>query len=376
MIVRVPIPAGRDASYPVVVGAGVLGELPALLARHAAAARYAVIADSVVAPLYGEPLVAALDAAGLAVRLFTFPAGERHKTRATWQTLSDALLAEHHGRDATILALGGGVTGDLAGFVAATLMRGIPHVQLPTSTVAMLDAAVGGKTGVDAPAGKNLVGAFHQPRLVVADTGTLRTLPADAFADGLAEAVKHGVIADAAYLAELEAAAGQILARDAAMLERVVARSIAIKAAVVADDPTEAGRRAVLNFGHTVAHAIEAASGFTITHGSAVAVGMVTEARLGERLGHTAAGTADRIVAAVRRFGLPHAVPAGLAPDRLVACMRSDKKGRAGELRFAFPAAIGEMAREQRTDGTAWTLPADAGAVRVALGAVAASAGL
>jgi 3-dehydroquinate synthase len=346
------------------VGAGARADLPALLGRHAPSARYAVVSDATVAPLYGEPLVAALAATGCAARLFTFPAGERHKSRATWEALSDAMLADRLGRDATVVAVGGGVTGDLAGFVAATFMRGIPHVQVPTSTVAMLDAAVGGKTGVDTPAGKNLVGAFHQPRLVVADTETLRTLPAAPFTEGLAEAVKHGVIADAAYLAELEAGASAILARDPAVLERVVARSVAIKAAVVADDPTETGRRAVLNFGHTVAHAIEAAAGFAVPHGVAVAVGMVTEARLGERLGCTARGTAARIGAAVERLGLPRTVPVGLATEQLIACMGGDKKVRAGTLRFALPAAIGQMVPG---DAGGWSLPADLTAVRAAL---------
>jgi 3-dehydroquinate synthase len=201
------------------------------------------------------------------------------------------------------VALGGGVTGDLAGFVAATFLRGLPFVQVPTSALAMIDAAVGGKTAVDVPAGKNLVGAIHQPRLVLADTETLCTLPAAGLADGMAEAVKHGVVADASYLGYVEQHSAAILARDPRVMEHVVARSVEIKAAVVAADPLEAGRRAVLNFGHTVGHAIEAAAGFSVPHGAAVAAGMVAEARLGERVGRTVAGTATRIAAAIARFG-------------------------------------------------------------------------
>ena len=364
MIVSVPLAAGRDASYDVVIGSGALEELPGRLGAACPAARYAVVADATVAALYGEAVTARLIAAGLDTRLFTFPAGEAHKTRATWADLTDALLAARIGRDGAIVALGGGVTGDLAGFVAATYLRGLPFVQVPTSALAMIDAAVGGKTAVDAPAGKNLVGAFHQPRLVVADTDTLRTLPAAGLADGLAEAVKHGVIADAEYFGVLEERANAILARDAGVLEHVVARSVAIKAAFVAADPREAGRRAVLNFGHTVGHALEAAAGFALPHGAAVAAGMVAEARLGERTGRTEPGTAARITAAVTRFGLPATPPPGLEVSALIDRMRSDKKVRAGALRFALPAAIGTPDGD---DARGWTAEIAADVVRDAL---------
>jgi 3-dehydroquinate synthase len=270
------------------------------------------------------------------------------------------------GRDGAIVAVGGGVTGDLAGFVAATYLRGIPFAQVPTTALAMIDAAVGGKTGVDVPRGKNLVGAFHHPRLVLADTDTLRTLPAAAFADGLAEAIKHGVIADADYLGFLERESGPILSREASALTRVIARSVEIKAVIVAADPIETGRRAVLNFGHTVGHAIEAASGCGVTHGAAVAAGMVIEARIGERAGLTAPGTADRIGAVAGRFGLPAAPPPGLGVDALLGYMRSDKKVRAGAIRFAVPAAIGTIKGE---DDRAWTAAIDESVVREALDA-------
>ncbi|HXV91035.1 MAG TPA: 3-dehydroquinate synthase [Gemmatimonadales bacterium] len=371
MIVSVPLPAGRDASYDVVIGSGALEELPARLGSACPAARYAVVADSTVAALYGDAVTARLGAAGLDTRLFTFPAGESHKTRATWADLTDALLAARIGRDGAIVALGGGITGDLAGFVAATYLRGVPFVQVPTSALAMIDAAVGGKAAVDVPAGKNLVGAFHQPRLVVADTDTLRTLPAAGLADGLAEAVKHGVIADAAYLAYLEEHAAAILARDARALEHVVARSVAIKAGIVAADPREAGRRAVLNFGHTVGHALEAAAGFMLPHGAAVAAGMVAEARLGEQARRTQPGTAARITAAVTRFGLPATPPVALGVDDLVDRMRSDKKVRAGGLRFALLAAIGTADGD---DARGWTVEIAADVVRHVLAEWAAVA--
>jgi 3-dehydroquinate synthase len=350
--VPVPLPSGRDAAYDVVIGPGAIAELPERLNARCRAARYAVVADSTVAELYGDAVTERLDSAGFAAQLFTFRAGEIHKTRQTWAALTDDLLAARFGRDAAIVAVGGGVTGDLAGFVAATYLRGIPFVQVPTSALAMIDAAVGGKTGVDVPAGKNLVGAFHHPRFVLADTETLRTLPPAGLSDGLAEAVKHGVIADAAYVGLLEERADAILARDPNDLERVVARSVEIKATIVAADPREAGRRAVLNFGHTVGHAIEAATGFTVPHGTAVAAGMVVEARIGERAGHTAPGTASRIAEAVTRFGLSASPPVGLGVDALLERMLSDKKARAGAIRFALPAAIGTADGD---DARGWT---------------------
>jgi 3-dehydroquinate synthase len=371
VIVPVPLPPRRDASYDVVIGPGALEELPARLAAVCPAARYAVVADATVGALYGQPLCARLGVAGLDARLFTFPAGEAHKTRATWAELTDALLAARIGRDGAIVALGGGVAGDLAGFVAATFLRGLPFVQVPTSALAMIDAAVGGKTAVDVPAGKNLVGAFHQPRLVLADTETLRTLPAAGLAEGLAEAVKHGVVADESYLGYVEQHSAAILARDPRVMEHVVARSVEIKAMVVAADPLEAGRRAVLNFGHTVGHAIEAAAGFAVPHGAAVAAGMVAEARLGERVGRTAAGTATRIAAAIARFGLPASPPGGLDAESVLERMTYDKKTRGGALRFALPARIGRMNGDE---GHGWTIAVPVDTVRDTLDAWIAGA--
>src|SRR6185312_7677005 len=219
-----------------------------------------------------------LRARGANVQLFEFPAGEWNKTRETWARLSDRLLEHQFGRDSAVIALGGGVVGDVAGFVAATYLRGIPYVQVPTSLLAMIDSSIGGKTGVDVTAGKNLIGAFHQPRLVVADLDVLSSLPRSQLAAGIAEAVKHGVIADAEYFAFLEATPDAILRGDAAAVERLVTRSIEIKAAVVAEDEREMGRRAILNFGHTVGHAIEATVKYDMLHGEAVAIGMAYEA--------------------------------------------------------------------------------------------------
>lgn len=336
------------------MGDGLLNELADLLAHRCAATRYAVIADSTVAPLYGARVTAALGAAAPAA-VFTFPAGEWNKTRETWADLTDGLLAAGLGRDAAILALGGGVVGDVAGFVAATYLRGIPYVQLPTSLLAMIDSAVGGKTGVDTKFGKNLVGAFHQPRAVIADVATLQTLPPVQVAAGMAEALKHGAIADAEYFRRLLAARQAILRRDPAALFEVVAGSIAIKAAVVSADERERGRRAILNFGHTVGHALEATLGYQILHGEAVAIGMAAEAGLGRRLGVTDADVVDALTEALAAFQLPLVPPAEIDVERALEAMRQDKKVRSGSVRFALPRRLGEMAGSV-SDG--WTVEA------------------
>jgi len=339
-----------------VVGRGLLADLPGLLRERCAAHTYAVISDSRVAELYGPRVIEDLRAAGLRAELFPFPCGEWNKTRATWADLTDALLRARIGRDGAVVALGGGVTGDLAGFVAATYLRGLPYAQVPTSLLAMIDAAIGGKTGVDVPAGKNLVGAFHQSRFVLADIETLATLPKVHVAAGMAEAIKHGVVADAGYFEAILADAAAIRARDLAALERIVARGVAIKEAIVAADPLEAGRRQVLNFGHTIGHAVEACSGYAFAHGEAVAIGMVAEALLAESLGAAHPGLATAVRGALERFGLPVTVPSDLAADDLLAVMQGDKKVRARSVRFALPRRVGEMA--QRDDG-AWTVEAD-----------------
>jgi len=359
--VRVSLAPPPNASYDILIGRGLLGELPALLSRACPAARYAVIADSHVAELYGEKTVARLQDGKLHADLFTFPAGEWNKSRDTWTALTDRLLAAGVGRDAAIIALGGGVAGDLAGFVAATYLRGVPYVQVPTTLLAMIDSSIGGKTGVDLPAGKNLVGAFHQPRLVVADLDVLATLPAVHLAAGMAEALKHGVIADADYFGFLETKHRAALAKDVTVLDRVVARSVEIKAGVVARDERETGLRAVLNFGHTVAHAIEAVAKYEVPHGEAVAIGMAHEARLAETLGIAAAGTADRVRLALEHYQLPLDLPDTAPIDDLIAAMHRDKKARGGEVRFALPRRVGEMHADA---GGGWTTPVPEQAVR------------
>ena len=270
-----------------------------------------------------------------------FPPGESHKTREQWAHLTDALLAASFGRDTTILALGGGVIGDLAGFVAATYMRGIPFVQLPTTLLAMIDASIGGKTGVDTSAGKNLVGAFHRPRAVLANASVLATLPVSHLRSGLAEAIKHGAIADAQYYGSVDAMLPSIVDRRGTGLQELIARSIEIKASIVRQDEREGGIRRNLNFGHTLGHAIESESGYSLLHGEAIAIGMVLEAMLGETLGVTAAGSAERLRGTLQKAGLPTAIPKSLDANRMLAATRTDKKSREGIVEYALIAEIG-----------------------------------
>src|SRR5512134_2617756 len=279
-------------SYPVLVEAGALERLGEIVADRLAGRRVAMVADDTVLALYRA---GRLGAVTWESETLPFPAGERSKTRDTWAALTDRLLDLGFGRDSGIIALGGGVAGDLAGFVAATYMRGVPYVQVPTSLLAMLDASVGGKTGVDTPQGKNLIGAFHPPVAVVADPRALATLPDREFRGGMAEAVKHGLIADREYFRWIEREVEALLRRDAEVLEHLVRRSVEIKAAVVSEDEREAGRRAILNAGHTVAHALEQASGYALPHGEAVAIGLATECRLAESLGLAAPGLAGEV---------------------------------------------------------------------------------
>ena len=352
-----------DPGYRVHILPGALDAVGSVARVAVRAHRYAIVTDSNVGPLYAGRIEAAL--AGLTTQLFTFPAGETHKTRDTWGSITDEMLGAGFGRDSAILALGGGVVGDVAGFVAATFMRGIPFVQVPTSLLAMLDASIGGKTGVDTRAGKNLVGAFHQPSAVIIDPGVLSTLPRNQFRAGLSEALKHGVIADPAHfdaVATLAAEHGDRLPALRA-ISAAIARSVEIKSAVVAADTREQGRRKTLNFGHTLGHAIEHLSGYRLLHGEAVAIGMCLESALAERAGIAASGTADRIRLACERVGLPTKRPPDLAPDAILDATHGDKKGRQGRAEYALPLGIGQMAFGDR----GWSAPMDDSLVLEAL---------
>lgn len=326
-------------AYPIHVGPGLLADAAhwrdALRGRHAL-----VVTNEVVAPLYLPRVLPVL--AGLRHASLVLPDGEAHKTLASAGRIFDALAALGATRDACIVALGGGVVGDLAGFAAACWMRGIDFVQMPTTLLAMVDSSVGGKTGVNLPAGKNLVGAFHQPRAVIADTETLASLPAREYRAGLAEVVKYGAIGDAAFLAWLEANAASLAARDPATLVAAIVASCRHKAAIVARDEQERGERALLNFGHTFGHALETAGGYgTLLHGEAVAIGMLLAARLSAALGRAPPADAARLGALLSALGLPCTLPPGVDPQRLVALMRLDKKNLGGHLRLVLWRGVG-----------------------------------
>ena len=331
--------------YPIDVKAGSLRKLGEFVREIAPAHRYAVITDTNVGPLYGS---IASESLGIdANDCLVIPAGENSKSRGSWGWITDQLLERGYGRDSAIVALGGGVIGDLAGFVAATYMRGVPIVHVPTTLLAMIDASIGGKTGVDTQAGKNLVGAFHPPAGVLVDPQLLDTLPLRELRTGFAEALKHGAIANRDYFDSVVSAIPRVLyGRGAAgdSLADVIVGSIEIKSGIVARDEHEGGVRKILNFGHTVGHAIEMLSGFSLAHGEAVAIGMTLESRMAERVGIAAGGTEKEIRGALTAAGLPVERPNEMDAGRILEVMQSDKKAREGEIRYALPCAIGEMA--------------------------------
>lgn len=342
--IRVEARSVSHTGYEVVVRHGVLDELASRASAAAPAAAYAVITPATLVDRYGARAVESLRTAGLRAELLTFDDRESRKTRETWAALTDRMLELRFGRDACVIAVGGGVTGDVAGFIAATYMRGIPFVQVPTTLLAMIDASVGGKTGVDTGAGKNLVGAFHSPEVVLVDPAVLHSLPAAQLRSGLAEAVKHGAILDADYFAWIGRSADDLLACDTTALEHLIARSVQLKAGVVSEDPLEAGRRAILNFGHTIGHALERLAGYTMPHGFAVSVGMCMEAALGESLGISRRGTSETIAQLCTRLGLP--VRASFDPDALMETMQIDKKARAARPHVVLLRSMGECARD------------------------------
>ena len=312
-----------------------------------------MVTDSAVAPLYGQLVLGKVNEVAPA-KLFTVAAGEWNKTRGTWIDLTDQLLADRYGRDSAIIALGGGVVGDLAGFTAATYLRGISYVQVPTTLLAMIDSSIGGKTGVDTSHGKNLVGSFHQPRAVITDVATLETLPPIQFSAGMAEAIKHGAIADEAYFDSLLDGVDRILAKDHMALMDVVRRSVEIKAGIVTEDEREQGRRATLNFGHTIGHALEATLGYEVLHGEAVAIGMLAESKLGVMEGITDTAVVDRISYALECYNLPLEPPSTVPTAELRETIVQDKKSRDGTVRFALLERVGSPARG--TSGE-WTIP-------------------
>jgi 3-dehydroquinate synthase len=340
----VTVPLG-NRSYPIFVGAGLLSDVGSLCAEQNLGRRCAVVSDDRVAPLYAKPVLAALRSSGLDPLLICVPHGESSKSLKMIQAGCDQLAAHRLERKSFIVALGGGVVGDLAGFLAAIYLRGIPFVQAPTTLLAQVDSSVGGKTGVNLKAGKNLVGAFHQPRLVLCDLQTLDSLPLREFRAGLAEVIKYGIISDAPLFDRLERDLPRLLRRDAGVLADVVARCCELKADVVRQDETESGLRAILNFGHTIGHAIENISGYgKYLHGEAISIGQVAAARLSVELAGLPVGDAGRIEQLFERAGLPTAITlSAAARRRLLAAMQLDKKVSAGQVKFVLARRIGQV---------------------------------
>ena len=329
-----------ERSYPIVIGPHLLGDA-GLLARHIQGRQVAIVSNTTVAPLYMAAVAAPLRAAGREVVEIILPDGEQYKTHESLMKVFDALLANKCDRKVTLVALGGGVIGDITGYAAASYMRGVPFIQLPTTLLAQVDSSVGGKTGINHPLGKNMIGAFYQPRAVLADTATLATLPQRELAAGLAEVIKHGAIIDANFFTWIESHIAELVSGDRSALAYAVSRSCEIKSEVVRQDEREGGLRAILNFGHTFGHAIEAGMGYGAwLHGEAVGCGMVMAADLSHRMGYIDDAACERVRKLVAAAGLPTVAPR-MAPERWLELMEVDKKNEGGDIKFILLKPLG-----------------------------------
>ena len=330
-----------DRSYPIYIGAGLLSRAE-LIAAKLPQNKVAIITNTTVGPLYLEPLSRALEARGVSVTTVLLPDGEAHKNWETLNKIFDILIENRCERRTTLLALGGGVIGDLAGFAAAVYQRGVPLVQIPTTLLAQVDSAVGGKTAINHPLGKNMIGAFYQPLAVISDTDTLATLPDRELAAGVAEVIKYGLIRDAKFFDWLEKNMGRLVARESEALAYAIERSCSIKADIVAADERETGIRALLNYGHTFGHAIEAGQGFGAwLHGEAVSAGMVLATKLSQRMGLLARHDVTRVIDILSRAGLPVVAPE-FGVERYLALMGHDKKVEGGRIRFVLLKRLGD----------------------------------
>lgn len=329
-----------DRSYPIQIGSGLLSE-PELIRPHLASSSVAIITNPIVGEHYLKQLLTTLQAAGATPIVITLPDGEVNKNAATLQLIYTALLNNHCDRKITLIALGGGVIGDMCGFAAATYLRGVPFIQIPTTLLAQVDSSVGGKTGINHPMGKNMIGAFYQPELVLTDINTLNTLPDREFSAGLAEVIKYGLLGDEKFFQWLEENIGSLLTRDAASLSYAIKHSCEMKAKIVADDEREKGQRALLNLGHTFGHAIEAAMGYgTWLHGEAVSAGIVLAAKLSRKMGMLSSEEVFRIERLLKQAGLPTETPK-IPVDEMLDWMRSDKKNQDSRIVLVLLLRIG-----------------------------------
>ena len=332
-----------ERSYPIVIGSGVLYKIGPDLAADPVGKRYGIISDDNVAELYGQQIITSLTEAGLACELIVFPGGEEQKNTLTVSKLASELAQRGFDRGDALIALGGGVVGDITGFLASIYMRGIPFVQIPTSLLAQVDSSVGGKTGVDIPEGKNLIGTFYQPKAVYIDIDVLKTLPPEEFRGGLGEVIKYGVIIDQAFFEFLEQNRAAIMNQEPDVLVSMIYTCCEIKANVVEQDEREGGLRRILNFGHTIGHAVEAASGFQIIHGLAVSIGMHAATRLAIQAGYTQASVLKTLEKLLLAYNLPLQIPAELDREEIRAYLQTDKKTVGGHIFFVLPEEIGTV---------------------------------
>lgn len=326
-----------DRSYPIMIQSGCLDKVAEDLARQYKASRYCIVSDDTVAALYGNDLLARIQNHGLTCDLLSFPHGEASKNLDTVTRLVSSTAQLGLDRKSMFIALGGGVTGDITGFLASTYMRGIPFIQIPTTLLAQVDSSVGGKTGVDIPEGKNLVGTFYQPKAVYIDTDVLKTLPEEQFLSGMAEVIKHGFIQDNDFITFLETNQQKLMTLENDAVVEIIYASCRIKAEVVSEDEKESNSRRILNFGHTIGHAVEATSKFSLSHGFAVAIGMVAISRIGVMKSLISSATANRYIELLKQYGLPTEIPENLDRKVIKSYLNTDKKSVGGKISYVLP---------------------------------------
>ena len=342
--IRVNLQKTEDKSYNIIIEEGVLKRIPEKIKEAGLGHKFAIITDSTVKPLYAEDLSEAIRKTDLENKIISFPAGEENKSREVKAWIEDQMLEDKFGRDSAVIALGGGVVGDIAGYVAASYTRGLPYVQIPTTLVACVDSSIGGKTAVDTPHGKNLIGAFYQPWAVFIDVNTLLTLNKKELQEGLAEVIKYGVIKDAELFSFLEEKMDLVFSYDKAALTYIIKTGCEIKGHVVENDERESNLRKILNFGHTVGHAVENLSNYKISHGQAISIGMVAEGKLAVEMGIWNENELRQMTNLIEKAGLPTEIPDYMKVDQIIDAMVLDKKSRGGHIEMVLPNRIGDMA--------------------------------
>lgn len=343
--IRVNLIKTEDKSYSIILEDGVLKKIPGIIKEASLGHKFAIVTDSNVEPLYAESLSQEFSKYDLDNKIIAIPAGEQNKSREIKAWIEDQMLEDKFGRDSAVIAIGGGVVGDIAGYVAATYTRGLPYVQIPTTLVACVDSSIGGKTAVDTPHGKNLIGAFHQPWAVFIDVNTLLTLKEKEIREGLAEVIKYGVISDKDLFSFLQDNMDRIFSYDKNALTHIIKRGCEIKAEIVEKDERESNLRKILNFGHTVGHAVENLSEYKISHGEAISIGMIVEGKLAVEMGLWNELDLTKLVDLIKKAGLPTDVPDYMDANNIIDAMKLDKKSRFGQIEMVLPNQIGYMAK-------------------------------